>query len=119
MNRNEDILYLHTNDNIKIYKNNKMDKIGEKNKKGISLIVLIITILIIIVLAGAVILVITNNNPLENASEAVFKSDMKSFQAEFELQLIEILQNTFNIIDINADSKDEVKKYIPSIAEKN
>ena len=41
-----------------------------KNKKGISLIVLIITIAVIIILATAVILSIANNRPIESAKEA-------------------------------------------------
>ena len=54
-------------------------------KKGISLIVLAITIIVIIILAVAVILSIANNNPIENAKEARFKSDVKAMQEELEL----------------------------------
>ena len=47
-----------------------MKRKENKNKKGISLIVLIITIAIIIILASAVILSIANNRPIESAKEA-------------------------------------------------
>ena len=47
-----------------------MKKRENKNKKGISLIVLIITIAVIIILATAVILSISNNRPIDSAKEA-------------------------------------------------
>ena len=55
------------------------------DKKGISLIVLVITIIVIIILAVAVILSIANNNPIENAKEARFKSDVRTMQEELEM----------------------------------
>ena len=64
----------------------KTEEIKANNdKKGISLIVLVITIIVIIILAVAVILSIANNNPIENAKEARFKSDVKTMQEELEL----------------------------------
>ena len=44
-----------------------------KNKKGISLIVLIITIIVVIILAATVIFALTKNNPVDSAKEATFK----------------------------------------------
>ena len=58
---------------------------ASSEKQGISLIVLVITIIVIIILAVAVILSIANNNPIENAKEARFKSDVKAMQEELEL----------------------------------
>ena len=57
----------------------------KKQKSGVSLIVLVITIIVIIILAVAVILSIANNNPIENANKAKFKSDLKTMQEELEL----------------------------------
>ena len=62
-----------------------MNKERISDKSGISLIVLVITIVVIIILAVAVILSIANNNPIENAKEARFKSDVKTMQEELEL----------------------------------
>ena len=47
----------------------------KSKKSGISLIVLVITIIVIIILAVAVILTIANNNPIENAKQAVKAND--------------------------------------------
>ena len=58
---------------------------ASSEKQGISLIVLVITIIVIIILAVAVILSIANNNPIENAKEARFKSDVRTMQEELEL----------------------------------
>ena len=55
------------------------------DKKGISLIVLVITIIVIIILAVAVILSIANNNPIENAKEARFKSDIKTIEEDLNM----------------------------------
>ena len=58
-----------------------------KNKRGISLIVLIITIIVIIILAAAVILTMSNNNPIENANEARFKEDIRTMQDELSMYI--------------------------------
>ena len=56
-----------------------------KEKKGISLIVLVITIIVIIILAGVVIFLVSKNNPIANANEATFKSDVSNFKSELEM----------------------------------
>jgi hypothetical protein len=48
-------------------------------------LVLIITIIIIIILAGAVILSLASNNPISQASQAVFLNDVRNFQSELAL----------------------------------
>lgn len=53
--------------------------------RGISLITLIITIIVIIILAGVVIFSLSKSNPTSKATEAVFKSDVKTFLEELEL----------------------------------
>ena len=58
---------------------------ANNDKKGISLIVLVITIIVIIILAVAVILSIANNNPIENAKEARFKSDIKTIEEDLNM----------------------------------
>ena len=56
-----------------------------KTKKGISLIILVITIIVIIILAGIIIVSINKNNPIANANEAVFKSDVDNFKNELSM----------------------------------
>jgi Tfp pilus assembly protein PilE len=56
-------------------------------KRGISLIVLVITIIVIIILAGAVILSLSQNNPIVQATEAAFKSDLQEYKNELTLYL--------------------------------
>jgi len=58
-------------------------KISKKN--GISLIILVITIIVIVILAGSVILSLSNNNPISQASKAIYLSDLKNFHTELEL----------------------------------
>ena len=58
-----------------------------KGKKGISLITLVITIIVIIILVAAVILTLNNNNPIGNAKEATFKSDVKTLQSELTMYI--------------------------------
>ena len=54
-------------------------------KQGISLIVLVITIIVIIILAVAVILTLANNNPIENAKQAVKDNDKATLKEEATL----------------------------------
>ena len=54
-------------------------------KQGISLIVLVITIIVIIILAVAVILTLANNNPIENAKQAVKDNDEATLKEEATL----------------------------------
>ena len=56
-------------------------------KKGISLIVLIITIVVIIILATAVVVNLVKTDMVKNASETVFKSDIRGFADELNLKL--------------------------------
>lgn len=54
-------------------------------KRGISLIVLVITIIVITILAGAVILSLSQNNPINNAKEAVFLDNAANLKTELDL----------------------------------
>src|SRR5574344_98692 len=58
-----------------------------KNKKGISLIVLIVTIIVIIILTSIIILTLTKNNPIVNAKEATFKSDVTNINDELSMYI--------------------------------
>jgi Tfp pilus assembly protein PilE len=97
-----------------------------KKSKGISLIVLVITIIVIIILAGAIILEMSDNNPIDQAKEAKFKSNVDSYKAELTLAISkEYLQNeNFDKTEFDATIWDgsenidgTVKQYITSITE--
>jgi len=86
-----------------------------KNKKGISLIVLVITIVVIIILAGAVILGLVDNNVINKASEAKFKTDSDTFKSELALYVDS--QYMENIGEFNADTLNANTTTNPSITE--
>ena len=92
-----------------------------QKQRGISLIVLIITIIVLIILASVVVLSINNDNPVDMANEARFKSDLKSFTDV-------LIDNHFNSstmnqnyaredVNISAGNYTEIKKYIPDITQ--
>ena len=64
-----------------------------KNKFGISLIVLIITIIVVIILAAVVILTLSKNNPIESAKEAAFKEDIRAYQDELNMYITKEYQS--------------------------
>ena len=90
-------------------------------KKGISLIVLIITIVVIIILASIIVMSFENNNPIERAKEAKFKSDVSGFKDELMATHAdnEITNTDYVKEDVNvgAGNFSEMKKYIPDITE--
>lgn len=94
-----------------------------KNKKGISLIVLIITIIVVIILAAAVILTISKNNPVSSAKEAAFKEDIRSFQTELSLYVgkqmtVDYYGNREKISTDEYPKLDEMQEYISSYNKK-
>ena len=79
-------------------------------KRGISLIVLVITIIVVIILAGAVILSIVNNNPIENAKEAKFKSNLKTIEEELNMYIQSKYANSLGEVqNLNLIGKDLVE----------
>ncbi|MDD2376225.1 MAG: hypothetical protein PHD15_03190 [Clostridia bacterium] len=97
-----------------------------KKNKGISLIVLVITIIVIIILAGAVILSLANNNPIESANEATFKTNVAEYNSELAMAIAnEYLQdNSFDSATFDAGVWDgtgngtgTIKEYITSMSE--
>ena len=54
-----------------------------QKKKGVSLIVLVITIMIMTILTGSIVFNLTDTDLINNASEAVFISDMKHILDEY------------------------------------
>ena len=80
-------------------------------KKGISLIVLIITIIVMLILAGAVIMSIKSSGIIEKASEAAFKSDLKTYNEEYMLWLIDEEKNNLGGFNKELINCSETAKY--------
>lgn len=70
-----------------------------KKRSGISLIVLVVTIIVIIILAGAVILSLTQNNPINEANEATFKSNVDNYVSDFNLYITKNYSQTGGSFD--------------------
>lgn len=90
-------------------------------KKGISLIVLVITIIVITILAGTVILSLTQNNLINTATEAVFKSDMAMYQSDLNVSIVSQFASSLGKqgTNVNANNNDEVRQLISSVSEKD
>ncbi len=91
-----------------------------KTKKGISLIVLVITIIVIIILAGSVILSLSENNLINSAKEAIFKSNLSEYINEISLNLANqysMTSGNLDLSDINITNSDELKQYVKSISD--
>lgn len=78
-----------------------------KKLKGISLIVLVITIVIIIILAGTVILSLSQNNPIESARQARFKSDITNYTSELTLFLSREYTASLGSLDLSSINSDK------------
>ena len=93
----------------------------KKNKKGISLIVLIITIIVMLILVSIIVVSFNNNNPIEKANEAKFKSDLSFFRDELDANINDIIFENSNSSesDVNVEIGNYalLRKYIPDITE--
>ena len=58
-----------------------------KKHTGLSLIVLVITIIVIIILAGSLILNLSNNNPIVQAKESNFKTNVGEYNSELTMAI--------------------------------
>ena len=81
----------------------------KNSKKGISLIVLVITIIVIIILAAAVILTLNNNNPIAEANDARYASDVANMQAILTNTVGKIMAANQSTITITAVSFADTK----------
>ncbi len=59
---------------------------GKTRKAGISLIVMLITIVVIIILAASIINTVIYNNPMDNAKEAAFRSDLQEMKNAYGIR---------------------------------
>lgn len=72
----------------------------KNNRNGVSLIVLVITIIVIIILAAAVILTLNNNNPINEANDARYSSDLDNLQAVFTNVVSKIMVEKQAVVEI-------------------
>lgn len=72
----------------------------KNNKYGISLIVLVITIIVIIILAASIILTLNNNNPINEANDARYASDLDNMQSMLTNTISKIMVEKQAIVTI-------------------
>ena len=93
-------------------------------KKGISLVALVITIIVLVILTATVILTTFNNGILGRSEEAVFKSDIQSFQEELTMYIMnkkaQFEYSEVNVIYNNNEDEhyNNMKEYIKSFSKK-
>lgn len=68
-----------------------------KSKNGISLIVLVITIIIMIILATAIIISLNNTNIIEQANEAVEKTDFNTIKTAVDLKYADYILGNLEV----------------------
>lgn len=90
------------------------------NKKGFSIIVLVITFITLSILLGMASFKIQNENTVDDARIAVFKSNYKECKEEYERTLLKKQKEDFDFdaSKINEDFFTGLKKYMPSISRK-
>ncbi|MDD3304321.1 MAG: hypothetical protein PHP54_05325 [Clostridia bacterium] len=77
-----------------------------KRNNGISLIVLVITIAIMVIIAAAVIITLNNQNPIENAKESTFKSNIRQMYEELNIYISDMNSTTYGEFDSTKLSAD-------------
>jgi len=84
-----------------------------KNKQGVSLIVLVITIIVMIILATTIILSLNSSNTVEKANEAKYKNDLAILKEKISyMENMEMLGEDSDYDSLIMDSlKDYVKFY--------
>ena len=94
-----------------------------KNSKtsGISLVALIVTIIVLIILTAAVIVTFMEGGIIEKAKEAVFKSDIRTYQ---EILAVKNAENMINLATENGEGGlyneteyEKIKEIIPEFKE--
>lgn len=86
----------------------------KNTKSGISLIVLVITIIVIIILSAAVIITLNNNNPIDEAGNARYSSDLDNMQSVLTNTIAKIMvekQAVVTIPSVQTIGEDAIIKY--------
>ena len=93
-------------------------------RRGISLVALVITIIVLVILTGTIVLTTFNNGILGRSEEAVFKSDIQSFQEELTMYIMnkkaQFEYSEVNVIYNNNEDEhyNNMKEYIKSFSKK-
>ena len=93
------------------------------NNKGITLIALVITIIVLLILAGVTIATLTGENGILTRAETA-KEETEKAETTEELNMYRTELNMNKVLadgadSINVEGYEELKKYIPSITEKD
>ncbi|MBE5821361.1 MAG: hypothetical protein E7311_02090 [Clostridiales bacterium] len=90
-------------------------------RDGISLVALIVTIIVLIILTAAVIVTFMEGGIIEKAKEAVFKSDIRTYQ---EILAVKNAENMINLATgngedtpLNATELEDIQEMIPEFKE--
>lgn len=83
-------------------------------KKGISLLILVVTVLVMIILAGVVITSMQKNNPITDAKESKFKTDLAAVKESAEQRMQELMISKRGDFEINTYNRtpEEMNKFV-------
>ncbi|MBE5822240.1 MAG: leucine-rich repeat domain-containing protein [Clostridiales bacterium] len=98
-----------------------MRNLRNNKVSGISLVALIVTIIVLIILTATVIVTFMEGGIIEKAKEAVFKSDIRTYQ---EILAVKNAENMINLAtgngegeELNANKLEEIQSIIPEFKE--
>lgn len=80
----------------------------DNKKKAVSLIVLIISIVVLSVISAVVIINVSNTNIINEASKAIFKTDMAAYKEVYNMYIINksLQDSSFDMTTLNLTYKD-------------
>lgn len=76
------------------------------NKRGISLILLIITAIVMLIIVAAVMLELNDNNPVNEAYESTFKTNVRNMYEELNMYISDKSSETFGEFEPSRLSAD-------------
>lgn len=83
-------------------------------KKGISLLILVVSVLVMIILAGVIIKSMEKNNPITDAKESKFKTDLAAVKESAEQRMQELMISKRGDFEINTYNRtpEEMNKFV-------
>lgn len=83
-------------------------------KKGISLLILVVSVLVMIILAGVIINSMQKNNPITDAKESKFKTDLAAVKESAEQRMQELMISKRGDFEINTYNRtpEEMNKFV-------
>ena len=90
-------------------------------KQGVSLVALIVTIIVLIILTAAVIVTFMEGGIVDRAKEAVFKSDIRTYQEQLAIakgeEQINIAVGAGGESKLNGTTASEIQEFLPDFKE--